>query len=85
MQDLGTETIAQIYLRFAGGNSLGKDFRERFGAELDEEVLNQSHQVVIVAAALDAATERIVGYLSARDIAIKVVFSRCSRTATTNC
>lgn len=74
VQGLGAETIAQIYKRFSGGSSLGQEFRERFGSELDEETLNQSHQVVIVAAALDAATERIIGYLSARDIAINVVF-----------
>ena len=74
VQDQGAEAISQIYQRFSGGKSLGEDFRERFGAELDEAALNQSHQVVIVAATLDAATERIVGYLSARDIAINVVF-----------
>ncbi len=74
VQELSAETISQIYQRFSSGNSLGRDFQDRFGAELDEETLNQSHQVVIVAAALDAATERIIEYLNARDIAINVVF-----------
>jgi len=43
-------------------------------AGLDEETLNESHQIIIVAAELDASTERIVSYLNARDIAINVVF-----------
>jgi hypothetical protein len=41
---------------------------------LDEDELNQSHQIVLVASELDASTERIVGYLNERDIAINVVF-----------
>lgn len=39
-----------------------------------KETLNQSHQIIIVAAELDPSTERIIGYLNARDIAINVVF-----------
>jgi hypothetical protein len=35
--------------------------------------LNQNHQIIIVAAALDASTERIVSYLSERDIPINVL------------
>ena len=50
------------------------DFQQRFGTALDEEALNHAHQVIIVAAELDPASERIVGYLNERDIAINVVF-----------
>jgi hypothetical protein len=50
-----------------------QDFRQRFGQELDEEALNQSHQIIIVAASLDDSTERIVAYLSGRDIPINVL------------
>lgn len=64
----------QIFQRFSGGKSLDVAFQERFGVELDEETLNQSHQIIIVAAELDPSTERIIGYLNARDIAINVVF-----------
>ncbi len=50
-----------------------EDFRARFGQPLDEDALNASHQVVIVAAALDSDSERIVAYLNARGIAINVL------------
>ena len=46
---------------------------QRFGQDLDEETLNQSHQIIIVAASLDDSTERIVAYLSERDIPINVL------------
>ncbi len=71
---LTTDKIAQIYQRFSKGRNLSDDFKARFGAELDEETLNDSHQIVIVAASLDDATERIIKYLNDRDIAINVLF-----------
>jgi len=74
VEGLSAEKIAQIYQRFSGGGSLDDAFTQRFGAGLDEETLNESHQIIIVAAELDASTERIVSYLNARDIAINVVF-----------
>ncbi|RYD68724.1 MAG: DUF91 domain-containing protein [Verrucomicrobiaceae bacterium] len=74
VEQLGAEKIAQFYQRFSGGGSLDEAFQKRFGIELDEETLNQSHQIIIVASELDPSTERIIGYLSARDIAINVVF-----------
>jgi hypothetical protein len=73
VEKLRGEDIAAIYGRFAPGRSLAQDFRQRFGHELDEETLNQSHQIIIVAASLDDSTERIVGYLSERDIPINVL------------
>lgn len=73
VEDLQSEDIAAIYGRFAPNRNLGDDFLRRFGAVLDEDELNQSHQVVIVAASLDDSTERIVGYLSERDIPINVL------------
>lgn len=74
IEQLTPEKIAQIYQRFSNGGNLDEAFQHRFGAELDEETLNQSHQIIIVAAELDAATERIISYLNARDIAINAVF-----------
>lgn len=74
MEQLGAEKIAQIYQRFTGGGNLDEAFAQRFGSEIDEDTLNGSHQIIIVAAELDASTERIVEYLNARDIAINVVF-----------
>ncbi len=72
--DLKADRIAQIYQRFAGDGSLDTAFEQRFKTKLDEDALNDSHQIVIVAAELDAATERIVQYLHNRDIAINVLF-----------
>lgn len=74
VQDLSAEKIAQIYQRFSNGGSLEEAFHQRFTTELDEDTLNESHQIIIVAAELDDSTERIVTYLNARDIAINVVF-----------
>ena len=73
VEGLQSEDIAAIYNRFRAGQSLSEDFRLRFGQPLDEDSLNQSHQIVIVAAQLDDSTERIVGYLNKRDIAINVL------------
>jgi hypothetical protein len=50
------------------------DFAARFEQPLDEESINGSHQIVIVAATLDASSERIVGYLNERGVAIHVLF-----------
>lgn len=73
VEKLHAEDIAAIYSRFAPGKSLAEDFGQRFGQALDEEGLNQNHQIIIVAAALDDSTERIVAYLSERDIPINVL------------
>ena len=73
VETLEPEDLAAIYARFAPGGDLAKDFRVRFGVELDEEALNHAHEVVIVAAELDADSERIVGYLADRGIAINVL------------
>jgi len=74
VDQLSAEKVAQLYHRFSNGGSLSEAFLQRFGSELDEETLNESHQIIIVAAELDASTERIVSYLNARDIANNVVF-----------
>jgi hypothetical protein len=74
LSTLTGDRIVQIYSRFAAGRSLDVDFRRRFGVPLDEETLNHTHQIILVAAELDASTERIVEYLNKRDIAINVVF-----------
>jgi hypothetical protein len=70
---LKPEDIDGIYGRFAPGRSLASDFHQRFEQELDEDALNRSHQIVVVASSLDASTERIVAYLNERDIPINVL------------
>ncbi len=74
VEQLSAERIAEIYRRFSGGENLNAAFKAHYGAQLDEESLNASHQIVLVAAELDDSTERIINYLSARDIAINVLF-----------
>jgi hypothetical protein len=73
VESLKPEDIAATYGRFRKGGNLAQDFKVRFGSELDEETLNQTHEVVIVAAELDADSERIVSYLADRGIAINVL------------
>lgn len=74
VEQLTPEKIAQVYHRFSNGGTLDEAFQRRFGTDLDEEALNQSHQIIIVAAELDNSTERIISYLNGRDIAINAVF-----------
>lgn len=74
VEQLTTDKIAQIYQRFSGGATLDEAFHKHFGVELDEDALNSSHQIILVAAELDDSTERIINYLNARDIAINVLF-----------
>ncbi len=74
VEQLTADKISQIYQRYSNDGDLDTAFKERFGAELDEETLNASHQIILVAAELDDSTERIITYLNARDIAINVVF-----------
>ncbi|HDR8926205.1 TPA: DUF91 domain-containing protein [Burkholderia vietnamiensis] len=73
VQTLGFDEIVAIYGRYAPNRSLPEDFRYRFGIDLDEETLNENHQIVVVAGALDASSERIVAYLSERNVAINVL------------
>lgn len=74
VEDLTAERIAQICQRFSKGGNLDEAFKKHFGGELNEETLNQSHQIILVAAELDDLTERIIGYLNAHDVAINVIF-----------
>lgn len=74
VENLSAEKISDIYRDYSDGGDLSKDFEARYKTQLDEDTLNQSHQVIIVAAKLDPSTERIVNYLSNRDIPINVLF-----------
>ncbi len=74
VERLTAEKISQIYRNFSHGGNLGTAFKDRFGIDLDEDTLNASHQILLVAAELDDSTERIISYLNARDIAINVLF-----------
>ncbi|MDN3219979.1 endonuclease NucS domain-containing protein [Pseudomonas nunensis] len=73
VEGLRGDEIAAIYKRFRPGCSLDVDFLVRFGRVLDDDELNKSHQLIIVATELDSSSERIVEYLSKRDIPINVL------------
>jgi hypothetical protein len=73
VEKLRAEDVNAVYRRFAPGRDLSVEFKARFGQALDEDTLNQGHQIVIVSASLDASTERIVAYLNERDIPINVL------------
>src|ERR1700740_2658420 len=73
VEELSSEQIAEIFGRFAGGKNFHSEFQKRFGAEIDEDSLNQNHQVVIVASSLDNRAERMAQYLNKREIPINVV------------
>lgn len=74
VESLQSDHLSEIFRRFQPGEELSTVFEKKFGCSLDEENLNQSHQIVIVAAELDASTERIVAYLNSRDVAINVLY-----------
>ena len=74
VQDLDDSAIAAIYDKYSKGGNLIEDFKKRFGFKFDEDELNQSHQLVVVAAEVDASTERIIKYLSDRGISINALF-----------
>jgi hypothetical protein len=74
VEKLRADEIAKICGRFAPGKSVAGDFLNRFGQKLDEESLNQSHQIIIVASSLDDSTECIISYLNDRDVPINVLF-----------
>lgn len=57
-----------------GATAIARQLGIGRASELEEESLNQSHQIIIVAAELDPSTERIVDYLSKNGISINVLF-----------
>lgn len=74
VEHLTAEEISSIYSEYSEGKDLKEAFQVKFHFELEEENLNQSHQIVIVASELDDATERIINYLADRGVAINVIF-----------
>ena len=74
VENLTSDQIARIYQKFSSGGNLDEAFRKKFGETLDEDALNESHQIILVASELDHSTERILGYLNDKDIAINALF-----------
>lgn len=81
VKDLDAATLAEIHGEFrqkyhGDTRSLDEAFAQKFGLKLDEESLNSSHQMVIVATEMDASTERIVRYVNEYNIPLNVLFFR---------
>jgi len=80
VERLPSERITQIYQGYAEKNQLvhksfDEAFNAKFGVSPIEDEINQTHQIVIVAAELDASTERIINYLNDKaSIAVNAVF-----------
>ena len=73
VETLTAETITGIFEKFSSGKSLTEAFQDKYGQTIHEESINQSHQIIIVAAELDSSTARNVTYLSDRNIPINVL------------
>lgn len=79
VKTLSSDDIADIFETFdskylKSKQSLDQAFFNKFRIKLDEELLNSSHQMIIVASELDSNSERIVKYLSEYSIPVNVVF-----------
>lgn len=79
VKNLSASRISAIYDNYVSkyfeeSNSFEEEFLDKFGFKLEEENINNSHQIVIVASELDSSTERIVEYLSDSLIPINVIF-----------
>jgi hypothetical protein len=73
VSDLGYDDVRTIYGRYRDGEDFDEAFRDTFGLE-PPETINADHQLVIVASALDSASERIVSYAQTFGLPINVVF-----------
>ena len=84
VKNLDASTIAEIFEQFnekyrSNPVSLDQYFNDQFNLRLEEDDLNSSHQMVIVAAELDSSTERIVNYLNDFNIPLNILFFRVFR------
>lgn len=80
-ENIEVDKLAEIYEKYSkkylnSNESLNQAIINKFGSDLTEEDINQSHQIVVVGSELDSSTERIVQYLSDKNIPINVLFFR---------
>ena len=73
IENLDSQEIASIYRGYSKGGDLSFAFKERFGIELADVDLNQTHQMIIVASHIDIHTERILIYLNNRGVSINAI------------
>ena len=75
-QELTHEDVLGIYADYGRSRALEVAFDDTFNGPLPEE-LNSSHAMTIVAADIDAESQRIVQYLASEyDVPVNVVFFR---------
>ena len=73
LSHIDADDVASIYERFSSGRSLSEDFIAKFSEPLDEDSINESHQLVVVSSKTDPHTERIVSYLSDLNVPINIL------------
>jgi len=88
VKGLGAERIVEIYNIFnekylKSSLSFDQAFKKKFAIEVDEDTVNNSHQIIIVASRMDSSTERIVQYLSESNIPINVLFFKTFKEGST--
>ncbi len=86
VRTLAAHDIGEIFKKYQEGKnsssafSIDDAYRQRFSTNVLPETFNESHQLLIVAAALDESTERIVTYLAGQyNVPVNAVFFRCFR------
>ncbi len=73
--ELRAEDLAQLYLDYSQGKSTLNDaYNRKFGTNIDEETINTNVKMVVVAAEMDASTERIINYLAKFHVDINILF-----------
>ncbi|MDD5593120.1 MAG: endonuclease NucS [Candidatus Margulisbacteria bacterium] len=88
VKTLKSENISDIYNKYEekylkSGLSFNQAFLNKYGIEVDEENINTSHQMIVVASSLDSSTERIVQYLSESNVPINVMFFKTFKDSNT--
>jgi len=75
VQALTHEQVLDIFTVYKPAIVFEQAWTECFGGGPPEE-LNSAHRLTVIAGDIDAATERIVGYLAGFDVPVNVVFFR---------
>jgi hypothetical protein len=73
VRDLSYDDVRAIYARYRGEADFDEAFRIAFQLE-PPETINVEHQLIVVASALDPASERIVTYSQSFGLPLNVVF-----------
>jgi hypothetical protein len=86
IRTLGADQVGEIYRKYRetyasnAPDTVESAFLQRFpGATYPESIDGKSHQLVVVAAELDASTERIINYLIEFNVPVNAVFFRVFR------